>query len=78
MLVVGLASITLISNILGNNKDIVIEMIDGKWHRISDKNSKNKRDKALMLAVYKKAIGANKELSGQQKAQLMNRNVTDM
>jgi len=67
-----------ISHILGNDKDIKIIMIDGKWHSFSDKNNKNKRDKALMLAAYKKSIAANMDLSGQQKAALMNRNITDL
>jgi len=67
-----------ISHIEGNDIDVVIEMIDGKWHSYTDKNNKGRKDKALMLAAYKKAIAANSSLSGQQKAALMNRNVTDL
>jgi len=70
--------LTIIKNILGNTKDVEILMINGKWHSYTDKNNKGVKDKALMLAAYKKAIGANTELSGQEKAALMNRNVTDL
>jgi len=68
-----------ITSISGNSKDVKIEMVNGKWHKYFDNNNKKgKRDKALMLVAYKKAISANPDLSGQQKASLMNRNVTDM
>jgi len=69
----------ILDHLEGNDPDIKIEVTNGgKWHSYSDKTNKGKKDKALMLAVYKKAIAANKELSGQQKAALMNRNVTDL
>ena len=70
---------TRILGILGNDKDVVIETVNKKWHMYFDKNNKKGvRDKALMLAAYKKAIAANPDLSGQEKAALMNRNVTDL
>jgi len=72
-------NITIITGIEGNDPDVKIESHDGKWHMYFDKNNKKgKRDKALMIAVYKKAIAANKDLTGQQKASMMNRNVTDL
>jgi len=69
-----------ISNILGEDSDVRIKTVNGKWHSYQDKTTKGKqiRDKARMLAIYKKAIGTNPDLSGQEKAALMNRNVTDL
>lgn len=68
-------------NIEGNPKDVEW-IIDDKTKKVTlffDKNHKGGvKDKALMLASYKKAIAANNSLSGQQKASLMNRNVTDL
>jgi len=68
----------IIRDIQGNDPDVIIEVVNGKWHRYTDKNNKGVKDKALMLAAYKKAIGSNNDLTGQQKAALMNRNVTDL
>lgn len=68
-----------IINIQGNDKDVVIECQGEKWHKFFDKNHKGGvKDKALMLAAYKKAIAANKDLSPTVKATLMQVNVTDL
>jgi len=62
----------------GEDPEVMIEVINSKWHSITDRQNKSKRDKALMLALYKRMIGRNTDLTGQQKASMMNRNVTDM
>jgi len=70
----------IISNLEGNPSSLEIQMNEqGEWIAIKElPNGKFISNKGLMIAAYKRAITANDDLTGPEKAALINRNVTNL